>query len=34
MFINVGNYFCAQMNIEAYVNMAFSADVQTDDTAE
>jgi hypothetical protein len=34
MFINIGNSFCAKMNIEACVNMAFSKNVQTDDPAE
>jgi hypothetical protein len=34
MFINIGNYFGAQMNVEACVNMAFSANVHIDDPAE
>jgi hypothetical protein len=34
MFINIGNCFWAQMNVEACVNMAFSANVQIDDPAE
>jgi hypothetical protein len=34
MFINIGNCFWAQMNVEACVNMAFSANVQIDYPAE
>jgi hypothetical protein len=34
MFINIGNCFWAQMNVEACVNTAFSANVQIDDPAE
>jgi hypothetical protein len=34
MFINIGNCFWAQMNVEACVNMTFSANVQIDDPAE
>jgi hypothetical protein len=34
MFINVGNCFWAQMNVEACINMLFSANVQTDEPAE
>jgi hypothetical protein len=34
MFIKIGNCFRAQMNVEACVNMEFSANVQIDDPAE
>jgi hypothetical protein len=34
MFINIGNCFWAQMNVEAYVNTAFSENVQSDEPAE
>jgi hypothetical protein len=34
MFINIGNWFRAQMNVEACVNMAFSANVHIDEPAE
>jgi hypothetical protein len=34
MFINIGNCFGAQMNVEVCVNMAFSTNVQIDDPAE
>jgi hypothetical protein len=34
MSINIGNCFWAQMNVEACVNMAFSANAQIDDPAE
>jgi hypothetical protein len=34
MFINIGNCFWAQINAEACVNMAFSANVQMYDPAE
>jgi hypothetical protein len=34
MFINNGNCFWGQMNVEAFINMAFSANVQIDDPAE
>jgi hypothetical protein len=34
MFIDIGNCFWVQMNIEAFVNMAFSANVQIDDSSE
>jgi hypothetical protein len=34
MFVNIGNCFWAQMNIEACVNIAFGANVQIDDPAE
>jgi hypothetical protein len=34
MFFNIGNCFWAQMNVEAFINMEFSANVQIDDPAE
>jgi hypothetical protein len=34
MFINIRNCFWAQMNVEACVNMAFSANGQIDEPAE